>query len=77
MDQEITKMIDSGTQYIIYKERETKLMNQIEQKLAAQERGEPKENRQPWYSAVAQWLEEKIFSRNSPNSQCCPEDGAI
>ena len=70
-------MIDSRSQYIIHKEKETRLMLQIERKLAAQERGEHPETSQPWYSAIEQWLQEKVFSRNSTNSDCCPDGSAI
>ena len=69
-------MIDTRTQYIIHKEKETALMHQIERKLAAQGRGVPAETSQPWYSAVEQWLKENVFSRSSGNRDCCPEEGA-
>ena len=69
-------MIDARTQYIVYKEKEANLMLQIERKLAAQERGEKAETSQPWYSAAEQWLKEKVFSRGSVNSDCCPDEGA-
>jgi hypothetical protein len=73
---EKTKMIDPRSQYIIYKERETNLMLKIEQKLAAQERGEHAQASQPWYSAAEQWLKEKVFSRGAANNQCCPDGSA-
>ena len=69
-------MIDPRTIYIIHKEREAKLMQQIEGNRAAQERWEYADTRQPWYSAVEQWLKEKVFSRSSANRDCCPEEGA-
>jgi hypothetical protein len=69
-------MIDPRTQHIIYKEKETQLMLQIERKLAAQERGEHAEISQPWYSAAEQWLKAKVFSPRSANRDCCPEEGA-
>jgi hypothetical protein len=71
-----TKMIDSRSQYIIHKEKETALMHQIERKLAAQERGEPAKTSQPWYSTAEQWLKEIVFARSSANRDCCPEEGA-
>ena len=70
-------MIDTRSQYIIHKENETKLLHQIEQMLATQERGKYAETRQPWYSAAEQWLKEKVFSRRSANSQCCEEGIAL
>jgi len=62
-EKEITEMIDPRTQYIIHKEKETKLMLQIERKLAAQEQAESAETSQPWYSAAGQWWKGKIFNR--------------
>ena len=70
-------MIDARTQYIVYKEKEANLMLQIERKLAAQERGGSAETSQPWYAAVEQWLKEKVFSRGSAKSDCCPDAGAV
>lgn len=56
-------MIDTRTQHILYKERETELMLQIEQKLAAQAQGETMETAfQHWYAKAGQWLKEKAFS---------------
>ncbi len=75
-EKEISEMIDSRSQFIIHKEKETGLMLQIERKLAAQERGVKAETSQPWYSAAEQWLKEKVFSRGSVNSDCCPDEGA-
>ena len=69
-------MIDPRTIYIIHKEREAKLMQQIEGKRAAQERWEYGKTSQPWYSAAEQWLKEKVFFRWSANRDCCPEEGA-
>ena len=66
-------MIDSRTQHIIHKEKEARLMLQIERKLAAQERGEATETSQPWYSAAEQWLKEKVFSRRPAKSAPSPE----
>jgi hypothetical protein len=67
-------MIDPRTQYIIHKEQETRLMLQIERKLAAQERRGHAETSQPWYSAAEQWLKEKVFSRQPAKSPCIPEE---
>jgi hypothetical protein len=73
---EITKMIDARTQYIIHKEKEANLMLQIERKLAAHERGGSAETSQTWFSAVEQWLKEKVFSHATPKNNCCPDEGA-
>jgi hypothetical protein len=62
-------MIDPRTQYIIHKEKETELMHQIEQKLAAKERDGYTKTSQPWYFAVKKWLEEKVFSHISAKHQ--------
>jgi hypothetical protein len=70
-------MIDPRSLYIVYKEQERELMLQIERRRAAKERGEYAETSQPWYSAAEQWLKEKVFSRRSANSQCCPEGSSI
>lgn len=67
-------MIDPRTQYIIYKERENKLMLQIERKLAAQERNTFAETSQPWYSTARQWLNEKVFSLRPAKSPCIAEE---
>ena len=67
-------MIDPRTQYVIYKEQETKRMLQIERKLAAQERGKFMETNYPWYSQVEQWLKEKIFSPRTAKSPCASEE---
>ena len=66
-------MIDPRSEYIIYKEQETRLMLQIERKLAAQERGEYAETSQPWYSVAEQWLKEMVFSRRSAKRPCSGE----
>ena len=70
-------MIDTRSQYIIHKENETKLLHQIEQMLATQERGKYAETRQPWYSAAEQWLKENVFSPRSAKSDCCPDGSSI
>lgn len=62
-------MIDPRTQYIIYKEKESELMLQIERKIVAKERGGYAETSQPWYYAVEHWLKEKVFSHLSPKRQ--------
>jgi len=62
-------MIDPRSQYVIHKEKETKLMLQIERKLAAQEQAERAETSQPWYSAAGQWWKEKLFSRRLAKRQ--------
>jgi hypothetical protein len=67
-------MIDPRSQYVIYKEQETRLMLQIERKLAAQERGKFAETSQPWYSAAEQWLKEKVFSFRSARHPCTEEE---
>ncbi len=60
-------MIDPRTQYILYQERQNKLMAQIERGLAVQERIGTRGNggagaiHQPWYSAAQQWLKEKVL----------------
>ena len=66
-------MIDPRTQYIIHKEKEDKLMLQIERKLAAQERGKIEEISHPRYSAVMQWFK-KVFSFRPAKSPCVPEE---
>lgn len=43
-------MIDQRSEYIIYKEQENRLMEQINQKTAGQE------NRRPWYKKASKWL---------------------
>ncbi len=58
-------MIDSRSQYIIYKEQENERMLQIERKLAAQERGGYAQTDRPWYFAAGQWLKVNVFSRRS------------
>ena len=67
-------MIDPRTQYIIYKEQESRLELQIERKLAAQEREESVETSQPWYSAAGQWLKEKTISLRLAKQPCPPEE---
>jgi hypothetical protein len=62
-------MIDPRSQYIIYKEQETELMNQIERKLAAKERNGNAEISHPWYFVVTKYLKEKVFSHLSENHQ--------
>jgi hypothetical protein len=63
-------MIDPRSQYVIYKEQETRLMQQIERKLAAQERGELAQTGQPWYVSAEQWLKEKVLSFRQAKSPC-------
>ena len=67
-------MIDPRSQYIIYKEQESKLMLQIERKLAAKERDKFVETSQPWYSAAEQWLKEKAFSFRLAKQPCPAEE---
>jgi hypothetical protein len=62
-------MIDPRTQYIIYKEKETELMHQIERKLAAKERDGYTTTSQPWYFAAMKWLKDKVFSHISAKRQ--------
>jgi hypothetical protein len=73
-EKENGEMIDPRTQYIIHKEKEDKLMLQIERKLAAQERGKLEETSHSWYSAVKQWFTEKVFSFRPAKSPCVPEE---
>jgi hypothetical protein len=70
-------MIDARSQYIVYKEKENQLMLQLERMRIAKERGEYAETSQPWYSAAEQWLKEKVFSRRSAKSDCCPEGSPL
>ncbi len=55
-------MLDTRTQYILYKERENELNTQIERNLAARERGELAETKGSWIAAAEQWLKARIFS---------------
>lgn len=66
-------MLDPRTQYILYQERQHELMAEIEQRLAAQERGGAGNVRQPGYSAslqgLQQWLKEKMLFRGSADGR--------
>jgi hypothetical protein len=55
-------MIDTRTQYIVYKERENELNTQIERLRAARERGACNETNPSWISAAEQWLKARVFS---------------
>lgn len=73
-EKENGEMIDPRTQYIIHKEKENKLMLQIERKLAAQEGSKIEETSHSLYSTVKQWFNEKVFSFRPVKSPCPPEE---
>lgn len=53
-------MIDPCTQYILYQERQTELMAQIERRLANQERAEAGAAHQPGYFSAQPWLQQVL-----------------
>jgi hypothetical protein len=67
-------MIDPRSQFIIYKEQETELMNQIERKLAAQERRKIAVPSQHWYTAVEQRLKAVLVSLRLAKNPCLEEE---
>ncbi len=56
-------MIDTRSQYMIYKGQENERMAQIERRLAAQESNGCLVKDQPVYFAAEQWLKQNVFSR--------------
>ncbi len=52
-------MIDPRSEYIIYKEREERLMEQINHKSVDQE------THRPWYEMVSKWLGGLVFGQKA------------